>query len=51
MCCPPTSAWRLAKAMPKAKLHIVLAGHRGDEPKIREKLREEINKMYRKIIS
>ncbi len=47
--CPPISAYRLAKALPNAELHIVTAGHSSSEPAIRQKLIEETNAMFEKI--
>ena len=47
--CPPISAYRLAKALPNAELHIITAGHSSSDPAIRQKLIEETNAMFEKI--
>jgi proline iminopeptidase len=44
--CPPVMAWRLAKALPRAKLHFVTAGHASCEPEIRKMLIAETDMMY-----
>lgn len=46
MICPPTSAWRVAKAMPKADLQMVaLSGHALSEPEITSALVRTMNKL------
>ena len=47
--CPVSNAFRLQKALPHSKLHIVTAGHASTDPEIRKKLVSEINKLYFKI--
>ncbi len=49
MICPPTSAWQVAKAMPKAELKLVpMSGHALSEPEITAALVHVMNKLRRK---
>lgn len=44
MICPPRAAWSLAKALPKARLHMIpMAGHALSEPGISEALVHAMN--------
>jgi len=44
MICPPTSAWKLAQALPKSRLHMIpMAGHALSEPGISEALVHAMN--------
>lgn len=44
MICPPVSAWKLAQALPKSRLHMVpMAGHALSEPGISEALVHAMN--------
>lgn len=44
MICPPTSAWRLARALPHAQLRMIpMAGHALSEPGISESLVQAMN--------
>lgn len=44
MICPPSSAWRLAQALPKSRLHMIpMAGHALSEPGISEALVQAMN--------
>lgn len=46
--CPPESAYKLHKALPKSKLFFVTAGHSSADPEIRDALMREIREMGRK---
>lgn len=44
MICPPASAWKLAQALPKSRLHMIpMAGHALSEPGISEALVHAMN--------
>ncbi|MCF8510121.1 MAG: prolyl aminopeptidase [Rhodobacteraceae bacterium] len=46
MICPPTAAWKLARLLPKARLHMVpMAGHALSEPGISEALVHAMNNL------
>jgi proline iminopeptidase len=46
MICPPSSAWRLAQGLPKARLHMIpMAGHALSEPGISEALVQAMNQL------
>lgn len=48
MICPPTSAWKVAKAMPKAELTLVpMSGHALSEPEITAALVQVMNRLRR----
>ncbi len=48
MICPPISAWTLAQALPKSRLHMVpMAGHALSEPGISEALVHAMNHLRR----
>lgn len=49
MICPPTSAWKVAKALPKANLNMVpLSGHALSEPEITAALVQVMNRLCRR---
>ena len=49
MVCPPTSAWKVAKAMPLAELEMVpMSGHALSEPEITAALVQVMNRLRRK---
>ncbi|MBD3361904.1 prolyl aminopeptidase [Candidatus Woesearchaeota archaeon] len=45
MICPPISAYKLHKALPKSKLFLTLAGHLRSEPANRSRLAKEIKRL------
>ncbi len=43
--CPPRDAYELHRRLPDSAMHFVCAGHSASEPKIREKLIEELGRL------
>jgi len=45
MICPPITAYRLHKALPKSKLFLTVAGHLRSEPKNKQLITQEIRRV------
>ncbi|MEK6674979.1 MAG: prolyl aminopeptidase [Planctomycetota bacterium] len=45
MVCPPITAYRLHRALPKSKLHLVVGGHSASEPAVKSALVEATDSM------
>lgn len=46
MICRPILAWKLHKALPRSKLYFTISGHGSSDGNMKEKLVEEMDRMY-----